>query len=333
MIAEGIYLGVDGGGTKTEVLAADQRGKILGKGIHGPSNPLFVGRKAALEAVVQAVRSAMQRTGSVAIRSVAVCVPGFPSEVTQADLSDALSLPDSIFEISGDDLSTFYGALGGSIGIVVLAGTGSFAMGIDSQGTSVSLGGWGPLLGDEGSGYAIGKDALRAVISAAEERGEPTLLTRLIFHHFSIHESVELRPRIYRSGSYQHEISSLTPLVLQAAQIGDEVARRIIRQAGQNLAEMAVWVARRMQFNPGEGQVALSGGVANLGEFLWTPFREQIHEEIGAGFPVKPARFSPAVGALLIAYRAGGQPLSASLLEQLDAGYCEHNLLSGDLTI
>ncbi|MFH1926584.1 MAG: BadF/BadG/BcrA/BcrD ATPase family protein [Chloroflexota bacterium] len=314
------YLGVDGGGTKTEALISDAQGRILGRGGGGPSNPYFVSKRAALRVIVHAVNIAQLEAGGRGLSCAVVCVPGLRRHFDPASVAREMGVSEDRLNIAGDDLSTFYGALGGEHGVVVSAGTGSFAMGINREGERLSIGGWGPLLGDEGSGYSIGLDALKAVIRQYEGRGRKTALTPLIQEYYSITDINELKTCIYRRHINQKGISALTPLVLQGARAGDVVAIKIIESAGAALAEMAKIIIRRLKMDTREYDLVLTGGIGKLGDFIWVPFSNQVKKEFKE-INIRKPRFVPAVGAVIIALEAGGLALSDKVLANLDQSY------------
>ena len=318
MSREACYLGVDGGGTKTEALIADAGGRILGRGLAGPSNPYFVGRRAALAALRRAVRAAHHAAGHAPLAAAALCVPGLRQYADAAALACALGAPEGALLVEGDDRSTFYGALGGDCGAVVLAGTGSFAMGVNRQGEWASVGGWGPVLGDEGSGYWIGLQALRAVILASEGRGPETMLTALLLGQLGLADVAGLRARIYGERQVQRTISALVPLVAQAAEAGDAPAAAIIAGAGRALAALGIAVVRRLGLDGPDYALVLAGGVSRLGPRLHEPFQAAVRAECPA-IALRQPRFSPAVGALLLALRAGGVAWGADVLGNLEA--------------
>jgi len=318
MSREACYLGVDGGGTKTEALIADARGHILGRGMAGPANPYFVGRRSARAALRRAVRAARRAAGHVPLAAAALCVPGLRQYAKAAALAPALGVPEATLLVEGDDRSTFYGALGGDCGAVVLAGTGSFAMGANRAGEWASVGGWGPILGDEGSGYWIGLQALRAVILAWEGRAPQTMLTPLLLGHLGLTDVAALRPRIYGERQTQRTISGLVPLVAQAADAGDAPAAAIIAEAGRALASLGVTVVRRLALDSPDYALVLAGGVSRLGPRLHEPFQAAVRAECPA-ITLRQPRFSPAVGALLLALRAGGVAWNDEVLGNLEA--------------
>jgi N-acetylglucosamine kinase-like BadF-type ATPase len=325
-----IFLGIDGGGTKTEALIADEHGVLLGRCTAGPSNPLFSPQLTTLTSLSQVVNSVLHGYDRSQVVSAAVCVPGVESVFPKEKLAHEVDLLQTVLDISGDDFSTFFGALGKRYGIVVAAGTGSFATGIDSQGKVVQTGGWGPLLGDEGSGYAIGKDAVRAIVAAAETNGSPTLLSELILKHFQIHNYIELRSLIYRSTNYQNEISALVPFVLKAAQMKDKIAQTILSQAGIDLAALAVNTAHKLHLIGEEKHIAITGGLVHLGDYLLQPFRTTILNDLGDEYQVSLPLFNPAIGSLLVAYQQKGIQFSDELLNSLKTSYAKIRGTEGD---
>ena len=308
------YLGVDGGGTKTIAVIGDEDGHLLGWGTGGPSNAHFCLPQTALQSIQDSIQRARAQAGDKPVSRAALCVPGLKHHFDPVEIAVALAITPEAPQITGDDVSTFYGALGHAYGIVVLAGTGSFALGMDCHGKRVSVGGWGPLLGDEGSGFAIGQAALKAVICEYEARGPSTVLTGLIKSHFALNDLFDLRSRIYQSSSYQNVISGIAPLVLEAVQAGDRMAQVIIHDAGTALGKLAVVVLRQIDFDLDTDTVVLTGGIRNLGDWILAPFEQEIHKH-AESIRIRPPRFIPAVGALMLALEADGRTIDAAMLD------------------
>jgi N-acetylglucosamine kinase-like BadF-type ATPase len=210
--------------------------------------------------------------------------------------------------------------LGKTSGVVVAAGTGSFASGINPAGEQKTIGGWGPLFGDEGSGFAIGRDALRAIIREHEFDGPATALTGLIKNHFQIIHLAELRKKIYQSASYQQTISGLTPLVARAASSGDEVALQILLEQAHQLAEMALRVTQSLAWDEQGCDICLTGGVAHLGSLILEPFQARCHA-VDPDLRITPPRFPPVIGALMLALQKGGIDLTEPLILNLGRSY------------
>ncbi|MDB4893831.1 MAG: hypothetical protein JWN15_93, partial [Firmicutes bacterium] len=164
-----IVLGIDGGGTKTRCLAADGAGCILGEGLAGPSNYQVLGMDGAVAAVMAAVAEALGVAGADLADVEAVCagLAGVGRPEDHAVMTAALPFAAPVkLRVVPDAHIALAGALGGQPGAVVISGTGSIAYGIDAGGRTARAGGWGWLLGDEGSGSDIGKRAIMAALAA-----------------------------------------------------------------------------------------------------------------------------------------------------------------------
>ena len=163
-------------------------------------------------------------------------------------------------------------------GIALIAGTGSIAFGKSRDDQRARAGGWGYLIGDEGSGYALGRDALRAAVRSADGRGEPTHMLNILLAHWQLQQPSDLVTKIYRHNDgampiRPTQIAALAPLVLVAAEGGDHVAKRIVHQAANDLAETVMAVARQLSFDTTEAvPLSLAGGLVLSSAML----REQV---------------------------------------------------------
>lgn len=310
-----LVLAIDGGGTKTEAVVADGEGRCLGAAFSGGSNPNYVGWAAAEHAIASAVGHVLSAVGAVvaaeSIAQAACCIPGMRNHRAPLTrlLEEELGLSRVLYE--SDTESTFAGALGAEQGVAVLAGTGSFAMGVNDKRERLAVGGWGPIVGDPGSGYAMAASALRAAALAHDGRGPATQLTDKLMRHYAIADIALLKSVVTADNA-----SGLTHLVREAAEEGDAVSLRLIREAGEQLAELAITVIRRLQMESDRYSVALTGGMTAFG----VPLRSAFAEALGRSCPsinrMEPFG-SPAAGALLLAYREAGIPWSSGLLRNL----------------
>lgn len=298
-----LIIGVDSGGTKTIAGAATIDGRFVGIGYGGATNTHFVSDKDAIAsmrgAVAQALgQSAQDPTPVPAVKAIYISAPGFPDQVAEMALRDLC--PKAVIKVEGDAPAAFRGALPRGDGIVVLSGTGSFAAGL-WQGKWLTNGGWGPLLGDEGSGYWIGLEALKAVALAADNRGPKTSLQEIFRRalHYSFDE--ELRVFIYSKSVTRQRISALTTLVAQAAREGDAIAQDILRRAGIELAKLAVNLAERLQIDSAPVNISLVGGVPLSNPPVVQSFKEYIAQMIPQANYVAP-QYEPWIGAVLLAY-------------------------------
>ncbi len=311
---------IDGGGTKTLFLLAEADGTVIGVGRGGPLNALFVPPDEAIRSVRQAAVGALHEAG-MECADVAVLyasAPGASRDIVGAGIA-GLVRPTRL-ETAGDEMAVLTGALLDEAGVVVLAGTGSFAVGRgrcrshESQASDegrhgiVTRGGWGPLLGDEGSAYAIGLASLRAVALAFDNRGERTSLCELALEHFNA-------PRAWSLATMpinREHIASFAARVSEASAAGDAVASEILRQAGRDLGGLGVSVLRGLA-KLGEpsaerrhGTLAvLTGGVSRAAAPLVDAFRDEI-SSFSPDIRIVPPLYSPAGGALLVALEIAG---------------------------
>ncbi len=261
-----LVLGIDGGGTSTVALLATRRAdgwQVLGRGEAGPSNRQAVGTSAAFEALDEATYRAFSAAGKVRQPVSAACLglagagrPG-DQDVIRAWAMRA-GLAETIDVIEDAALLLAAGAPEGW-GVAVVAGTGSMAFARASDGRTARAGGWGYLLGDEGSGYAIALAGLRAAARAADGRAVATPLTDKFLAAFGLKQPEELIGVVYR-GTDRATLAALAPLVLETAEAGDRVAADIVWEAASELASAAAAAARSLGLNA-KFPVALAGGL------------------------------------------------------------------------
>ena len=195
-----------------------------------------------------------------------------------------------------DQQTALYGALGGPGGIVLIAGTGSICFGKNGAGEYARSGGWGHLIGDEGSGYALGRDALAAVARAWDGWGEKTLLSQLLAEQMELDDQKKIISYTY--GGDKSRIAALAPLVEQAAGQDDAVALEIIRDNAVKMTGLVGAVARQLGIKA--GKVAMLGGLLEHD----TKLRETFVAEMGRQYPAltctEPEQ-DAAAGALMLA--------------------------------
>lgn len=287
-----LFLALDGGGTKTVALLCDEAGRVLGFGKSGPGNPLSAGDK---QAAFHAGEAVLQALGTHGIDDVAHCrlyIPGF-SRCLPLFLEKFPGLDAGVFS---DSMSAYFSCIGKSGGIVVLSGTGSFAMGIDASNQQYTAGGWGHLLGDEGSGYHIGRMALQALLHNREDNIPYTGLDREIMQFFHVGQPWDVIKAVYGPGFDRSQMASLCPLVGRAAGRGEIGAIQILDQAAEALCLLARAVQKRMGLL--KGPVGLTGGVTRLGKLITVPFENKLQNGC-PGLTYVKQRCSPVVGGML----------------------------------
>src|ERR1700737_1327668 len=210
------FLGVDGGASKTAALVIDENGKSLGSGVAGPSNHLRVGIETAARNIERAVNKALA-PADVASREIvwAYCgIAGADHPAHRQEVIDSLSVffPRGNFTVDNDARIALTGAIGFGGGVVVIAGTGSVAFGRNDAGAEARAGGWGPTIGDEGSGFAIAKAGLAAIMRAYDGRGPATAMTELMLREHNL--APEDLPRfVYATTTHADDIARYGKLV------------------------------------------------------------------------------------------------------------------------
>ena len=254
---ESLILGVDGGGSKTVAVLAVRRPDAVPRAPWaaawaGPSNPRACGLAIAQQNIADAVREAFEAAGQQPAPVAALClaVAGAGHAAIREEMyrwCAQQALADRWRVVHDAEIILRAGVQAGP-GIALISGTGSLAFGMAASGRSARAGGWGHLLGDEGSGYALGLAALRAVARATDRRGPETRLTAMLLEHLGLQDPWELIPTLHAEQHARHRIAAAAPVVLQAAADGDLVAMQIRDQAAQDLGGMTVAVARSLDF-------------------------------------------------------------------------------------
>jgi len=303
------FLGVDGGQGSTTAVIGDQTGKVLGRGEAGPCNHVESdrGREKLVAAVTESLGKAAAAAGltrEVAFEAAVFGMSGGPEDKREVIAS---LVRTRMLEVTDDARIALLGATGGEPGIIVIAGTGSIAMGRNAEGRVVRAGGWGYIFGDEGSGFDLVRQALRASLRAEEGWGPSTTLSARLLGAAAAGSAPgsvnELLHMFYTRDWPRDRVAGLAPLVEQAAVEGDTVARSLLQQAAQQLAALAASVRTQLFPKGSRVYIAGQGGMFQcrmLAEFF------RVLVELEAGSSTGPPRQEPAMGALLAAYAAAG---------------------------
>lgn len=310
------FLGLDGGGSHTRAVLVDEHLECLGRSEAGPSNYLRVGIVAATRALTDAVLNALDESGqSVSDVAWAYCgIAGSDHPVHRDVLIKAMKgiFPVGNFTVDTDARIALEGAVGPGPGIVVISGTGSVAFGKNAAGEEARAGGWGPTLGDEGSGYAIARAGMTAIVRAADGRGPETAMTDVLCRLYRICSAADLRYVIYSEESDASRIAKLNRVVVEAAREGDSLAAAILNDAGSELALSVLAVARSLEMTGEPFNVSYTGGAFEAGELLLEPFRRTLLELVPS-CTVAPPLSRPVIGAAQLAiqtWQQGGRERS-----------------------
>ena len=308
--SEPLLLGIDGGGTSTDAWLALPGGRVLGRGRAGPSNAKAVGLEPARQSLADAIASAFADARIDPRPAASACfgLAGFDRDDDRRVLMawvNALRWAERSTLVNDGDLVVAAGTPEGW-GVGVIAGTGSIAVGRAPDGRRARAGGWGHLIGDEGSAYAVALDALRLVARRADGREpSPTGNDRLsasLCDALGVSSAPSIVSALYAPGFDRTRIAALAPSVLAAAEHEPGLNDRLLRPAGEALGAQARAVARALGFGPGPLPLALAGGFLLSAEAV---SRAMIDDLTGAGFEVDPAPVAdPVRGAVVLAGRA-----------------------------
>jgi glucosamine kinase len=308
-----IFLGIDGGGSKTSCLIGDEV-SILGAGTAGASNPVRVGEARARDALTAAIRQAcaVANIAPSQIQRTCVGLAGAARPEISGPARHALAeLVTGEIEVVGDMVIALEAAFGRDPGVIVIAGTGSIAYGRNSKGETARAGGWGFAISDEGSGHWIGRAAVAAAVRAldsGEAISESLLGDLMKFWQAETREQLV----VVANATPPPDFSALFPVVLASADRGDRIALEVLNQAGAELAGLAKTVVGRlfanMNVNAGAAKlaVAMSGGIFGASSLVRQIFCDRLRGE-HPGITINPNVIEPVRGALALARKVSSK--------------------------
>ena len=254
-----IVLGIDAGGTKTVCQVADGGGTVLAESRGPGANLVSLGEQrveAALRAAIDPVLAERPDRVDAVCLGMAGVDHAREADTVRGVLSRIGHFGQTL--VVSDSLIALEAGAPDSPGVVVATGTGSIAYGRDASGRAARAGGWGYMLADEGSGFWLGKEALRAVLRAADRRGPATLLTGPVLQHFGVGRAQDIGREVYRDGVRPAAIAELATVVEAVAAAGDQIAVDILDLGARELTLLAVSVVEQLDLP--EGPVVLAGG-------------------------------------------------------------------------
>jgi len=328
------YLGLDAGGTRTRALLVERNGAIRGFGLGGAANPSNASMDAVARGLAAAADAAWKNAGVPSgQRAAAACFIGaagikeahecaaYGAAAARAGLA-----PGDKCVAANDTEAALAGGLPGKPGMVLIAGTGSFCVGRDASGRVARCGGWGWLMCDVGSGFCLGREALRATVRAGDGRLAPGSLSASVLKHFGVRDAELLMVPVYSGAFSPTAIASLAPLVMNAALAGDRVAVKILRAGARDLAELASRVASALSWRGAAPEMILVGGVANSGR-PYQPLVEAAIRKAVPGVAISNAALPPVAGAALRALELDNITINPALLGRLASGLAGRNIL------
>jgi N-acetylglucosamine kinase-like BadF-type ATPase len=302
-------IGIDGGGTKTTAVLCALDGAILAEAQGAPSNFQIIGIERTSHTILDLVETCCHSVGC-SISQIGAVVAGLAGAGRSSDqqsmrdgimdLADTRNLTINNLIIESDARIALEGAFGGKPGIIVIAGTGSIVFGKNEHGKIYRAGGWGRLIGDEGSGYAIGQQAFRAIARSLDDRSAKTKLTQLFEEKFGLNTQEAIIHSLYKEN---FDIASVMPTVIHAASKGDKATKKFLDNAALDLVELIEITLKNMNRNiknPSKRPLALMGGLLANEQYYSRKVLSFIRKKM-LPVSIRQAESSPVVGAAVMA--------------------------------
>jgi N-acetylglucosamine kinase-like BadF-type ATPase len=302
-------LGFDGGGTKTECVLLDSQRQPRATTRSGPSNPFRIGHEAATEALTEAAQSAAREAG-IELREIAALCAGLAGVGSPQSHEEMLrqivnAFPNTKIRLI-TDLELSLEAITQPAAIVLVAGTGSSALGRDANGHTARAGGHGPLLSDQGSAFDVGRLAVAAAVRERDRTGADSAIGAEILRLLKSSSWTELRDRA--RGAADEVFPRVFPVVAQAAESGDAHAQLLLRNAAQEIAALVDALVDRLKLRDSAIYIAKTGGMVSASKFFDAQLDDQLkkiapHATIGR-LPVPPAEAAARLALELISSSA-----------------------------
>lgn len=303
-----LFLGIDGGGTRTTAWVADETGRVVARAVAGPSNPLKVGFATCEREILRAAKAAVaaglsrqgSRTGGVKppLQAVVIGLAGVDRPPVYARVMKGIrkSIGARHFLLTSDAAIALHAAIGNSPGIMVISGTGSIAYALDEKGDTLRSGGWGTAYDDAGSGFDLGRRAIVAALRDYDGRGHRTILGARVCRALHLRDITQI---ILKPLTPQ-DIAALFPVVLESARRRDPVARHMLDMAAYELSELAFALIDRLRWQNRAFPVVCAGGVFSASPRLRSMFSMLVRNAAPRA-RVNLLRQQPVEGALAMA--------------------------------
>ncbi len=321
-----LFLGVDGGGTKTHFVLVDRDGNVAAAYKGPTSDHLQVGMDGVRDVLTDGLTALFGQAGidGSAIAHAFFGLPAYGEDSVAQVLLDALPEPllgHRRYRCDNDMVCAWAGSLGGEDGINIVAGTGSIGYG-ERRGKSARAGGWGEVFGDEGSAYWIAVQGLNIFTRMSDGRLPKGPLHATFRAALGLSADLDLCAKVMNARD-RGSIAAMSRLVTRAAHDGDISAIGIFDDAARELAAVVEAVRRALEFEPDEPvPLSYSGGVFNAEALILTPLRRHL-EGLSASYRLKAPIVMPSGGAAIYAAKLAAQPLSAAAMQRLGSALHE----------
>ncbi|HZK85911.1 MAG TPA: BadF/BadG/BcrA/BcrD ATPase family protein [Desulfosporosinus sp.] len=301
----GIQIGVDGGASKTAIVALDPRGRVLRFLLKPASNYHVVGMEQAVRNIIEGINEIMQEE---TVEGIGITLAGINTPEDWRIMANGLRQKLKVLiqkttnpyqevpvVLENDVFGALMSVQGEFSGNVLAVGTGAIALGVNITGDVFRLGGWGYLIGDQGSGYDIGRKALAATVASFDEYGPKSILETMITEHLGLSTVLDISNWLYQRKRTNKEVAALVPVVVEAVGKGDNVSKLILAESGEALGLLTKALLRKT----GGLEVGLVGGIGNIWELIEPSFLATVKEEFPSLQIINP-RFPPSVGSALL---------------------------------
>lgn len=316
-------IGIDGGGTKTKGVIADECGNVYAVAQVGATNQNGADIQ-SIKTEFETLFSSLKNQNKEAFTNLHTIFAG----IAGVDRPDAKQIIEDILiklaptqatiVIDNDGVNALYSGTLGAPGIVQICGTGSITFGVNDKGERKRVGGWGYLIDDEGSSYELGREALHVIFRAYDNRGPKTILTEMIVQHFQITDPSDLISIVYGARHPREIIAPLSKYVTEAADRDDEVAKELIRESGGKIASSIHHLYNQLfPSNEREIQVVLVGGLFSRSD-LFVPIIETLLKQIHLPIKLVTPHLEPVGGAVAAAIVHAGSKLEASFIKKMN---------------
>jgi len=300
-------IGIDGGGTKTALKQlADEKGNILLENEGGPCNINSMEEVYVKNMLKELIEDTLTKT-CIKMEDIKVLCIGTAGVDRPSDkkiiekIIKNLGFSGKII-VTNDGEIALFGGVGEDEGVIVISGTGSICYGRNKKGEIKRAGGWGHIIGDEGSGYYIGINAINYIAKAYDGINEKTIMTDLILDYLNLEGPQDLIDYIYRSGAGKSEIASLARLVDEAYKKGDIAAKKILLKAAFELFLCAKAVIYNLNLNDKNIKLAINGSVIVKNECVNMEFKRLMNENLPF-VEISNMKHDAAYGAVLMAIK------------------------------
>lgn len=310
-------MGIDGGATKTLAAVLDLDAKALHFAHGGPSNEDAIGTRAAVHALLAVADEALARAG-IAPAALARAVLAVAGTDTEAIARQVRAVRTEDWIVVNDVVAAWATATGAQPGVGAISGTGSNVFGVGPGGRPWRAGGWGHLLGDEGSGYWLGTHSIRAGLRDRDGSGPATALRQAAVEFYAVETIEALAALVYSKPLTKGEIAAFATEAARVAHSGDAVARELYAHGAAELGRQIAVVIAETGLAEAEDPfpVGLIGSAFKAGSLLVDPLAAVVREA-APGAHVSVVEMAPVGGSLLLAAHACGRPLERGALNQL----------------